>query len=177
MTDTIARIKKTDTQVPTSMSEASVLLGKLGKTQDSINKIEATLKEKIAKLKEDALKKLAPLIIDRDKQVNALFTFAHPRKEELTEKVKSIVLVTGIFGWRLTPPSVQSDMNDEEIIQLLKNTGNSKFVRIIEEVNRHLLLEEKPLIAGISYNQRDEFFVIPKQVRKKPKVLTHAIDK
>lgn len=177
MADTIARIKKTDTVVPNSIGEANVLLGKLGKTQDAINKIEATLKEKIAKLKEDALKKLEPLMIDRDKKVNALFTFAHPRKEELTKEVKSIVLATGTFGWRLTPPSVQSYMNDEEIIQLLKNTGNSKFVRIIEEVNRHLLLEEKPVIAGINYSQSDEFFVVPKQVRKKPKILTHAIDR
>lgn len=177
MADTISRIKKTDTVVPNSIGEANVLLGKLGKTQDAINKIEATLKEKIAKLKEDALKKLEPLIIDRDKKVNALFTFAHPRKEELTKEVKSIVLATGTFGWRLTPPSVQSYMNDEEIIQLLKNTGNSKFVRIIEEVNRHLLLEEKPVIAGINYSQSDEFFVVPKQARKKPKILTHAIDR
>jgi phage host-nuclease inhibitor protein Gam len=177
MANEITRIKKSNTVVPRSLTQADILLGSLGETQDSINAIERELKAEIDKLKKEALKKLQPLTVRRDNQINALFSFANPRKAELTKKVRSIVLSSGTFGWRMTPPRVEIDCCDEEMIEYLKNSGNEEFVRVIEEIDRQTLLAERPLINGISYKQSDEFFVVPRQTAKKPKTFTKAIDR
>lgn len=177
MTKKVTRIKKTDAEVPATMIAAGVLLGKLGKTQDSINEIEKELKARMALLKAEAEKRLRPLVTVRDRQVNALFAFANPRKVELTMEKRTIVLSTGSFGWRLTTPRVETEKSDEEIIALLKKLERFEYVRTKEEVDREALLAGRPIIDGISYEQHDEFFVVPKQACKKPKTFTHAIDR
>lgn len=172
----VTRIKKSKAVVPGSIAQADFLLGKLGETQDMINEIESNLKKAVDELKTEALKKLAPLVKKRDAQVNSLFAFANPRKTELTFETRSVVLLNGAFGWRWTTPRVETAQNDEAVISFLKMTGNEKFVRVIEELDRQTLLSERPAIDGISYVQDDEFFVVPRQKCKKPKTLTQAID-
>jgi phage host-nuclease inhibitor protein Gam len=177
MTREITRIKKSKTVVPRTITEADAVLGQLGNTQDQINLIEKELKEKVAELKAAAAKQLQPLVVDRDAKINSLFAFANPRKAKLTVKARSVTLSSGVFGWRLTPPRVETDLTDEETIALLKETDNEAYIRIIEEVDRQALLAERPVIDGIDYAQDDEFFVIPKLEGKKKKTFTHAIDK
>lgn len=177
MKNTVTRIKKTDTIVPRSLEGAELLMKSLGSTQDEINVIEKDLKEKIETLKAEALKKLQPLTVKRDAKINALFTFADPRKAELTRELRSVTLASGVFGWRLTTPRVETAQSDEETIALLKSTGNVEFVRVIEEVDRQALLAKKPIVPGIAYAQDDEFFVVPKQKCRKKKTFTHAIDR
>jgi phage host-nuclease inhibitor protein Gam len=177
MTKATTRIKKSQTAVPASIIEANVVLGQLGNTQDEINTIEKELREKIAEAKAMAEKKLQPLIVKRDAQINALFAFASPRKAQLTQETRSITLNAGVFGWRMTTPRVETKKSDEETIALLKDTGNAEFIRIIEEVDRQALLAKRPQIEGIAYVQDDEFFVVPKQKCKKKKTFTHAIDR
>lgn len=173
----VTRIKKSNTYVPKSLDQANVLLNKLGKTQNTINELEKELSVKIAELKAETLKKLQPLTLERNGQINSLFAFANPRKATLTRVARSIVLASGTFGWRMTTPRVEMNQSDEETIALLKRIGKGEFVRIIEEVDRQALLAERPVISGISYAQDDEFFVVPRQRCKKPKTLTQAIDR
>ena len=177
MAKAITRIKKSQTHVPSSIAQADILVGELGNTQDKINEIEKELKEKIAGLKAEAEKKLQPLITKRDAQINAMFAFANPRKLQLTKEARSITLGSGVFGWRMTTPRVETVQSDEETIALLKRTDNAEFVRIIEEVDRQALLAKRPVIKGISYVQDDEFFVVPNQKCKKKKTFTHTIDR
>jgi phage host-nuclease inhibitor protein Gam len=176
-TKPVTRVKKTYTAVPETIESANVLLGKLGATQDAINEIERELKEKVAELKAEALKSLRPLTTLRDRQVNALFTFANPRKVELTADAKTIQLGMGKFGWRMTPRRVDTGLSDEELIALFKRSDLVEYVRTKEEVDRQKLLVDQPLIVGIAYVQNDEFFVVPNQAAKKPKTFTKAIDR
>jgi len=177
MKKTVTRIKKSDTVVPRSIAGADLLLRSIGTTQDEINSIEKELKEKIDALKAEAAKKLQPLNLERDTKINALFAFADPRKAELTRDLRSVTLSSGVFGWRLTTPRVETAQSDEETVSLLKSTGNDEFVRVIEEVDRQALLAKRPIVPGITYEQHDEFFVVPAQKAKKPKTFTHAIDR
>lgn len=176
MEKAVTRIKKTQTIVPNLLAQADLLVGEIGKSQDSINTIQAGLAKKIAALREEAEKSLAPLVSERDSQINALFAFANAKKDSLTEKAKTVNLSSGSFGWRLTPPRVEAAESDEEIIARLKRTGNKQYIRIIEELDRQALLVERPKIRGISYLQNDEFFVVPKQKSRKAKTFTKAID-
>ncbi len=177
MNQTIARIKKTDTVIPTNLNEANALLCNLGGLQDEINAIEKELKEKIAELKKETAKKLKPILTKRDNAVNALFAFAQPRQAYLTKDARSITLQCGTFGWRLTPPRVELTFPEEELISALKGKKKAKFVRVKKTLNRARLLEEKPHIEGISYVQNDEFFVVPVQKLEKPRTFTHVIDR
>lgn len=177
MEKTTTRIKKSKTVVPHSITEADIVLGQLGDNQNKINTIEKELKEAITKLKLEATKKLQLLVVERDAKINSLFAFANPRKAQLTKELRTITLNSGIFGWRLTPPRVETKLPDEETIALLEETGNNDFVRIIKEIDRQALLAERPMIEGIAYAQDDEFFVVPKLENKKKKTFTHAIDR
>ncbi len=177
MSQTIARIKKTNTVIPTDLNEVNTLLCNLGNLQDEINAAEKELKEKIAALKKKVVKKLEPTLVKRDNAVNALFAFAQPRQADLTKDTRSIALQCGTFGWRLTPPRVELASSEEEVIVVLKGKNKAEFVRVKETLDRALLLEKKPCVEGISYVQNDEFFVVPVQKLEKPKTLTHAIDR
>jgi phage host-nuclease inhibitor protein Gam len=121
--------------------------------------------------------KLNPLVVRRSNQITSLFSFANPLKDELTKKVRSIVLPQGTFGWRMTTPRVEMKKSDEQMIAFLKKINQNDYIRVIEEIDRQALLADRPEIAGISYVQNDEFFVIPKQKAKRPKTLTQAIDR
>lgn len=173
----VNRIKKTNTNVPKNLSQANSLLAKIGTSQDEINDLEKELKKKIDALKSEAIKKIDPLVIRRDNQINSLFAFASPKKEELTQRVRSIILESGTFGWRLTTPRVEIAGTEEDMIAKLKKTGNEDYVRIIKEIDRQALLLDRPIVKGLSYKQSDEFFVVPKQKAKKAKTFTRAIDR
>lgn len=177
MEKNITRIKKSQTFVPRSLGQANTLLGELGKTQDAINTIETALAAEIRELKAKVAESLGALVVQRDSQLNSLFAYANQNKGILTQEKRTIRLTSGSFGWRWSTPRVEIDGTDEEAIELLKDTDNERFVRTIEEVNRQLLLEERPVIDGISYEQDEEFFAVPKQAAKKAKTLTHAIDR
>ena len=177
MTKEITRIKKSETKVPKSLFQAELLLGQIGTDQKRINAIESELKTQIEKLKKEAGKKLNPLVSRRGRMINALFAFANPRKEELTEKVRSVVLGTGIFGWRMSTPRVEIDGSEEDIIAILKDMDQDRFVRVIEELDRQALLAERPSIPRIGYRQNDEFFVVPKMDGRKKKTFTKTIDR
>ena len=177
MAKTITRIKKTNTIVPDSIAQADELLRELSSLQDSINDIEARLRREVAELKAKAKRDLEVLEGKRGVAINALFAFAHPRKAELTKKQRTVILTAGVFGWRMTPPRVELEYSIEDTIVVLKQTNNREFIRIKEEIDREALLEEKPVIDGISYAQNDEFFVVPNQKIDKPKTITRTIDR
>lgn len=177
MEKNVTRIKKSLTFVPRSLSQADTLLGELGQSQDSINAIEKELADTISALKAKTAEKLGPIAVLRDSQLNSLFAFANQNKGILTQDRRTIKLASGSFGWRWSTPRVEIDGSDIQAIELLKETDNERYIRIVEEVNRQLLLEEQPMIDGISYEQDEEFFAVPKQKGKKAKTLTHAIDR
>lgn len=177
MEKNVTRVKKSLTFVPRSLSQANTLLGELGTTQDTINTIEQALAEEVRALKAKAASKLGSLVVLRDTQLNSLFAYANQHKSILTQDRRTIQLTAGTFGWRWSTPRVEMTGTDEATIEMLKDTDNERYIRIIEEVNRQLLLEEKPDIDGISYEQDEEFFAVPKQNSKKAKTLTHAIDR
>lgn len=177
MAKAVTRIKKSQTSVPASLFEADVLVQKIGQTQDAINEIKKELKREIAELKAEAAKKLAPLALERSNQINALFAFANPQKDELTEEARSIELASGVFGWRWTTPRVETQQDDKETVARLKANGNDAFVRVVEKVNRRAILAQQLEIPGISCIQSDEFFVVPKQKAKKAKTFTQVVDR
>lgn len=178
----IKRLKKALTAIPASIAEAAGYLASIGEKQREINKIKREAKKQIEEINAEAKKKLGVIVKDRDAFFNALFAFAAPRKAELTRETRSQVTSTGTFGWRWTPPAVElaDGKTDEDIIRSLEKRELFQYIRVVKELDREALLRDRPLISGVSYTQRDEFFAKPKMKREEGRaeelVRTEAID-
>lgn len=179
----IKRIKKTLTAIPASVAEAATYLVSIGEKQREINRIKRETKAKVDEVNAAANKEIADLKRDRDNFFVALFGFAAPRKKELTKDRRTVSTSAGSFGWRWTTPSVElaEGRTDQDIIATLKKLGLPQYVRVIEELDRDALLRDRPLVRGVSYTQRDEFFAKPKLAKGEGRAeelvkITEAID-
>jgi phage host-nuclease inhibitor protein Gam len=157
------RIKKTLSAIPASVIEAMRFLASIGEKQRAINKVKADLRIDIEKLKITADKKLKELTLDRNNFFTALFAFASSNKQELTLHARSQKGKEGTFGWRWTTPYVEikEGVSDEDVILALKKKGLTKYIRVIEELDREAMLRDQPNVPNVSYMQRDEFFARP----------------
>lgn len=178
----IARIKKTLSYVPASLTEAMTFLTSIGMKQREINRVKREAKQKVEKINNDAKDSVKKLTKERDAFFNALFSFASSRKEELTKVNRSQKGEAGTFGWRWTTPyvDIREGLSDQDIIENLKKTGQSAYIRIVEELDREAMLRDRPTVSGVSYTQRDEFFAKPKLAqedgRAEELVKTEAVD-
>jgi phage host-nuclease inhibitor protein Gam len=156
----IKRLKKTLTVIPASILEAASFLRSIAEKQKEINAEKSAAK----KAKDEYAKKIAGLKKDRDAFFVALFAFAAPRKAELTKDKRSVQTDAGTFGWRWTTPTVElaEGKSDQDVIATLKRVGLTKYIRVIEELDREALRVDQPAITGVSYIQQDEFFAKPK---------------
>lgn len=163
-----SRIKKALTYVPSSVSEAVSFLISIGQKQGAINRIKRETKQKVETITGEAKQSIEQLTKERDTFFTALFAFASPRKAELTKVTRSQKTTAGTFGWRFTTPYVDiaEGKTDQDVIATLKKAGLTKYIRIIEEIDREALLRDRPEVKGISYSQRDEFFAKPKLARE-----------
>ena len=173
----ITRFKKIDTVVPQNLTEANVAIRVVGDLQSQMNDLEATLAAQIKKLQVATNKKLGALSQEQNNAVSGLFTFADKYKQTFTVESKTIDCADGVFGWRMTPPSVGLAMTEREAIALLKASRKKRFVRIKESLDKEMLLAKRPTVAGITYDQHEEFFVKPKRITSRKKTFTRAVDK
>lgn len=163
----IARIKKSLTSVPTTFAEAVTYLTSIGEKQREINRIKRETKAKVKEINDKANEEISVLSQDRNNFFVALFAFASPRKASLTYEVRTQVTSSGTFGWRWTPPAVElaEGVSDQEVIDRLKARGLTQYVRTVEELNREEMLKGRPVVKGVAYTQRDEFFAKPKMAK------------
>lgn len=162
---TTTRIKKAFTAIPTSITSAVAYIASIASKQREINKINREAKAKADEIYAKAKLEVQKLEGERRTFFDALYAFAASKKSELTaDNCRSHKTEAGAFGWRWTPPSVAVDegLSDEVIIKILEQKKLLQYVRVIKELDREAMLRGKPQIDGVSYTQRDEFFVKPK---------------
>lgn len=154
--------------VPQSLDEAAKFLSLIGQEQRKINTIQTTLNEKIERSKIKAMADVKPHEEKISQLVEGLFAFAETHRDELTDggKRKTVEVLTGLFGWRTTPPAV-SLRNVKSILASLKSLRLRRFIRIKEEVDKEAMLREPDIaktVKGVSFTQREEFIVKPKEL-------------
>lgn len=176
---TVNRIKKSNTTIPHTLTEADAVVGKIGTIQSQIDELTASVDLAINELKEELRKKLEPLKKDRTNLLTSIFAYAESHKEDLTEEKKSIELTHGTIGWRLTPPSVALKVSDAEMLDTLKERGLDCYIRIKEELDRQALIADRdmlPRLKGLSFVQKEEFFVKPNSSSEVEKTRTIVLD-
>jgi len=162
------KIKHVVIAIPGSLEEAAEFIGRIGKVQREIDRIQTELNEKVEKLKVQAMAEVKPREESISQMTEGLFIFAESQREVLTDggKRKTVEVPTGLFGWRLTPFSVS--LHDiKKVINSIKSLGLHRFLRIKEEVDKEAMLKEPEIaktVKGVTISQREEFVVKPAEL-------------
>lgn len=161
-------IKREVVVIPGSLKEAAEFIGRIGKEQREIDRIQNELNEAVEKLKSKTMSESQVRNENISQLVEGLFIFAESHRNELTEsgKKKTVEVPTGIFAWRMTPPAV-SLKNVKQILEELVKRKLKQFIRVKQEVDKEAMLKEPELAAsvkGVTIGQREEFVVKPAEL-------------
>lgn len=178
---TVQRIKKAFTNIPATLQDVVGFITTIAEKQRAINTLKKEAKTKVDAINSQLTKDVAPLKLDRDTFFTALFAFAQPRKLALTATARCVVLASGTFGWRWTPPAVliRNGLSETDVVNYLEKHDLLDYVRVVKEVNREALLRDRPVLPVIAYTQREEFFAKPALKRGEgsaEELITEAID-
>jgi phage host-nuclease inhibitor protein Gam len=167
-------VKHTDiTVIPTTLKEADRDMSRLYTLEQKVANIEAKLAADIARLRERARAKVAPL---KKKQVSlrkGLMAWGKlNRRLIVTRFGKSIRLTKGVVEFRYDPPSVTiKKIGEKRMITRMKKQGNGRYIRVEESLNRELLRKEQPYIPGITYRQTERCRICPDpSIIKQPRI-------
>lgn len=154
--------------VPQTREEAAAAIAEIGAAAREVGRIEATLNDKVASLKEAAEAKAGPLKERMTALTEGLRTYAEANRVQLTGggKTKTVDLGTGTISWRRRPSKVSLPRKPEAlaaIIASLKTMALQQFVRVTEEVNREAMLAEPALartVPGVKIGSEGEDFAV-----------------
>lgn len=150
--------------VPQSKDEARAAVARIGVLNRQIAREQATLNDRVSKLKEAAETATAPLQEEADRLTEGLKIWGEANRRELTggDKTKTVDLGTGEIKWRLLPPTV-SIRGAEAVIEACKRLGLQRFVRTREEPNKEAMRAEAEIartVPGVSIGSEGEAFVV-----------------
>ncbi|MBU2634995.1 host-nuclease inhibitor Gam family protein [Patescibacteria group bacterium] len=160
--------KRAVVAVPKDLNEAAKFLTQIGQEQRATDKIRSGLNAKVDALKAKAMAEDEPHQEKISQLVEGLFAYAEVHRDELTDggKRKTVEVPTGIFGWRMTPPSVK--LRDvESVLESLKALKLERFIRTKEEVDKEAMLKEPEtakIIKGVSISQHEDFIAKPAEL-------------
>jgi len=165
---TKSRIKKEVVVPPKNLIEATEYIRKIGEAQRQINKIASTLSEDIDKLKANAVAEAKAFEESVEGLFEGLYVYAEGNRLELTddEKVRSVKVLNGQFGWRTNPPSVEVK-DVEAALAELKRKGLKAYIRIKEELDKEEILKNQDIVDNlktVSIKQDEMFFVKPDDI-------------
>lgn len=160
--------KKVVIAVPKSLDEAAQFLTQIGEEQRAIDKTQLRFNAAVDKLKTKAMIDVEPHQKKVSQLVEGLFAYAEAHRDELTHggQRKTVEVPTGLFGWRMTPPSVL--LRDvKSILKSLKSLGLKRFIRTKEEIDKEAMLKEPEVaktVKGVSISQHEEFIAKPAEL-------------
>lgn len=163
---------KVNARLVTNIDEANDALKEIALRNIELSRIDADVEEAIAKIKEEAEKKAAPLKHEIAEFGNGLANYAEANREELFQKKKSVQLVFGEFGYRQsTSIRVKSTV---QAVKALKGLGRHEAIQIKETVNKEALRtfsDEELAKVHCSRNVKDTFWYEPaeEEISQKPK--------
>jgi phage host-nuclease inhibitor protein Gam len=165
---TKARIKKEVVIAPKDIDEAVKYVQGIGDAQRNIDKLATELNDKVEKLKAGTAEKAKQYEGAIAGLFEGLYLFAETNRAKLTDndKIRIVKVISGQFGWRNNPPSVEARDTDKAIAEL-KKKGLDVYVRIKEELDKEAILKNQAIVKGlkeISIKQEEMFFVKPDEI-------------
>jgi len=154
--------------VPRSHDELSAYLGEIGAHERELQHIHAEMNAELASTKEGWERRAAEHTARIEALSNGVQIWCEAHRSELTNdgKTKTAVLPTGEVAWRTRPPSVRVT-GQEVVLDALRRSGLSRFIRVKEEVNKEAILNEPAAVhsvPGISILQGEDFIITPFEI-------------
>jgi phage host-nuclease inhibitor protein Gam len=155
---------KAGAPAPQSREQAAAYVREIGEINREIARTQADMNDRIAKLKETAEAKAAPLSQRADELVVGLRSWCDANRDALTDKGKRKFgdLGTGRVSWRFTPSKV-SIKGVEDVLAAIKTLGLTAFVRTTEEINKEAMLadpDKARLVPGVKIGSAGESFIV-----------------
>lgn len=158
----MARKTKNITVVaPETMEEADQYLRDIGFARIELRDIDTDLREKTAKIKQEAEDQAAPIRLEIESKWMGLQAWAQANRKRLTNggQRKTIKLPSGSVSWRILPAKV-SLRGVGDILERLKSTPSfQSFLRTKHEIDKDAMLRDKSLastIPGVSIASEGE---------------------
>lgn len=152
-----------------NLEEVNGAVRRIGELKRQVEETKIDLEEKIEGLKEKKAAQVKPLRKEFDLLCKQVYVFGKKHREEITKDGnKTIVLNSGSFGWRNTPPKV-SILNLARALNALRRLGLDRFIRIIQEerIDKEALLKEPEIaesVDGLSITRGEDFVIAPNQI-------------
>ena len=155
---------KPDPLIVANLEEATAAVGEIAALDRSIQAVEADMQAEIEVAKARAGARAEGLRSRRKELADAVGVFARLNKGTLFRDVRTLDLVYGKIGFRLSTPSIVLDNGVTEAMSLtrLHELGMTDGIRVREELARDVLLgwpDERLALAGVKRRQRDTFFI------------------
>jgi len=150
--------------VPRDMTEANIVLARIGDLVRRRDLIQLAHDEGVAALKATSETEAAPIDAEIVQRQRALQIWAEANRDALTGggRTKTVKLPAGEVLWRARPPSVTL-RGVAAVIQALSLAGLQRFLRTKTEVDKEAILREPAAVVGvpgISVGSEGEEFVV-----------------
>lgn len=152
MAKTAKRLKaKAQVYVPQTRDDAAADIRKIGDLQRQALRGQTEMNDAIAHITAQFQPQLEAVSEQLTTLQEGVQAWCEAHRDDLTNggKTKTANLITGEVQWRKRPPSV-SVRGAEAVIEALKRLGLSKFVRVVEEVNKEAILNEPDEVRGVA---------------------------
>jgi len=146
-----------------SLDDTDRILKEMCGLESEIERIDSEGDRKIAEIKAKTAE-AGKAMRERVKELSAsLKAYSDFNKGTLFKERKSIERSFGTFGYRKTPPKVETS---RDTVELLERLGMAQYVRVKKEVDKEALLnldDEELAKVDAARKSKEEFFVVPKR--------------
>jgi phage host-nuclease inhibitor protein Gam len=152
--------------VPTNLEDTNAFIAQIGEIMRKMDAFAAEADASIAEILEAMEGCLIPLRDEVKRLFAGVHSFGKENRSSLTVDGKTVKLLAGEFGWRLSPHKVGVKRGAEgDILAELHRRGLARIlIRVKEAIDREAVKKNLPLIEGIdglSVVQDERFFVKP----------------
>ena len=174
-----AKAAAADVRIPQNRDEAAAMITEYGAAAIAVQRIEAELKEALAKEKKAAEDLAAPHLKKAYDLFQGLHTYCAANREQLlgNSGTKTVDFGTGTVKWRHNPPKVKISGGEEAVLDLIvqkkaeamakddvaTEAAYGNFLRVKIEIDREAMLKDPALartIAGVSIPKGGEMFEV-----------------
>jgi phage host-nuclease inhibitor protein Gam len=173
---TTNRIKSTPPRCepPSTREEAEAVVREITVLKLAEQELKSEMDAEITAIKESYEARLCAVANTITPLVLEIEAWATAHQADFGER-KSLELLHGKIGWRITPPALKPLRGQTwaSVLELLRARGRTEFIRTTETVNKDALLAaretENLKQYGCRHVQEEEFFVEPKLTTSEPR--------
>ncbi len=136
--------------IPSTRQELDEKIAELGRQERIKAKIESDMNEDMSQIKKRYEEQAEPVAARIKSLISGIEKYCVVHYKELTDdgKNRTVFLPSGTLSWRKCPPSVRLS-KPNKIIEILKEKGLERYIRVNEEVSKDIILAEPLPVAGI----------------------------